>query len=148
MRKVTKRRNPPGSPPKWSLTRHYIETRELIQIGPDDDIWRTVAAGDHSMPFKGNVLTNCIAKITPPAGTSESDVLAVENALFSRGARAVRRMPSPPEDLVVAPQHDQAPEQEGHRTLLQVAVDRARRGTSVDKDALVELVELAMSQTE
>jgi len=148
MRKVVKASSSSqvvGRMSSWKLTRVAVETRALVQFSSDHPTWHVISMGGPP-DLSGIRLKDCIAKLTPPAGTSESDVLTLEAALLAGGARTVRRMPSPPEDRVVSASADKAPT--AHRTLLQVAVDRAKRGTSVDSAALVALVELAMSKGE
>lgn len=132
-----------SAPSKFRLTRHAVDSRNLLEFSATDDVWRHIAKRK-PLAFGSTLAKDCIAKITPPAGTPEGDVLTLENYLYSQGARAVRRMPAPPEDKVVAESSSAAPTQE-HRTLMQVAVDRAKRAVSVDTPALVELVKVAMT---
>jgi hypothetical protein len=146
----TIRKKPVTSNPR--VTHVSVESRALVEFGAADPIWRWLKRGQ-TISFGKLQVEGCIAKITPPAGTIEQDVLTVENSLYACGALAVRRMPSPPEDKVVAAGSQESSEideesSDESRSLTQVAVDRAKRATSCDVDALVELVELAMAKGE
>lgn len=145
----TIRKKPATSNPR--VTHVSVESRALVEFGAADPIWSRLRKGQ-TISFGKLQVEGCIAKITPPAGTIEQDVLTVENNLYACGALAVRRMPSPPEDKVVAGSQESSELDEEisdeQRSLTQVAVDRAKRATSCDVVALVELVELAMAKGE
>jgi len=128
---------------KFRLTRHAIESGKLLEFGPEHVVWRD--GGIERTPM----LAGCIVKLIPPASAHPSEVEAFDLWLRQNGARAVRVMPSPPEDkpnMAAASEVDEAKQQ---RTLREVALERARRvTTSVDAPALVALVMVAMDHGE
>src|SRR5688500_15670234 len=130
---ISKASNPAGNSTKWKFTPHAVSSGLLIEFDPQHPVWLMMRAGGPPLGPKpqhhDDPVDGCIAKITPPAGTAEGHVITLETALYQRGARAVRRMPSPPDDRVqVAPGTTAPPAgQTMQRSLRQVAIDRAKR---------------------
>lgn len=127
----------------WSMTRHPVETGKLIEIGPTSKVWRSISEAK-SLPV--HAVEGGIFKLVPPAGVSVEVADALAAHLYALGARAVRRMPSPPDDKVTV---SKEPAKTDVRSLRQVVMDRlARASVMSDVDELKALVNEAMDQGE
>lgn len=140
------------------VIRHEVDSAPLIEISHDSEVWKALPSANKvktllAPMFKRDAFAIC--KVTPPAGAPDTEVAQLVGILEAFGALAVRVMPSPPADQVVS--HDFASDDDifdldakplPPRSLMQVAVDRAQRSNSGDVDALVELVQVAMTKAE
>lgn len=135
---------PPGDPSPWKATRHAVPTTRLLEFGPTWLGWP-----DDFAPFLSKVqLTGAICKVIPPASVPYSQVDALADLLYARGARTVRLLPALPEErptlLVCGKEKALQP-----LTLRQVAIERARAMVnSTDQAALLALVNEAMDHGE
>jgi len=140
---------------RWRVQRIAGKSAPLIEVGAGSPMWRGTKKGHAEVGWLPQVwdgvsVKGCIAKITPPAGTSDVEVNSMEHSFYEGGALTVRVMPAAAHDKLQTPAE---PASKGidavNRSLRQVAIDRAQRVTNArDAAALVALVGVAMDHAE
>lgn len=131
----------------WKVSRNPVQTPVLVDIGVSHPMWTDTK-------FKGlseAVSPGDIVKLTPPPGTDEIAVGAMERACYTAGAVTVKVMPTQDEVKVTVEGEtfDFSTDIDDSRSLRQVAIERARRVTNAsDPAALEALVNLAMDKAE
>jgi hypothetical protein len=128
-----------------------VSSGALIEIKADHRVWKDLRSGHDPLglftEYHVKAIRGSIVKLTPPAGLAESHVSMLQTVLHSHGVRAIRRMPSPPDDKVIIASNNSARHRDA-RTLRQVVTDRAKHSSSADVDALVMLLNEAMDEGE
>lgn len=128
---------------KWKVTRGTIETATLFELKPDNPAWFD---DPESTPYAHEPCDGAIVKLTPPPGVAEATVSTFERMFYNHGAASVKVMPIIDEERVTV-EDDKPADLADQRSLMQVAIDRAKRvSNSHDPKALVALVKRAMEE--